>query len=53
MIRLEITIKTKYGYQSADLERAVNQALLAAVVEAAEKRDANVTRIQFLGPKKS
>lgn len=52
MIRLEVVIKHKYGWSAEAIERVLKRELTQAVVERAEADDAEITRIQFLGPKK-
>lgn len=50
MIRVEIVIKHKNGWSAENIERALKRELTEAVYTRAEVDDAEIVRIQFLGP---
>ncbi len=50
MIRAEIVLKHKNGWSADAIERALKRELTEAVFQRAEADDAEIVRIQFLGP---
>lgn len=50
MVRVEIVLKHKNGWSVEAIERALKRELTEAVFERACADDAEIVRIQFLGP---
>lgn len=52
MIRVEISLKHKHGWDVSAIERALKREIVEATFTRAECDDAEIVRVQFLGPKK-